>query len=124
MIGTNLLVQIFDVLVLHHCKEKIIRRLYCESDQAGIKSYRFVNDSTRGVLDQIIPKCAEYTYERPRIITMVLTFEELAKLQELHLLKDTYVQTGGVAKKAYNVCNKKTQTAIQRLGLLEISKNQ
>ncbi len=118
MIGTNLLVQIFEVLVLHHCKEKIIRRLYCESGQAGIKSYRFVNDSTKKILDEIIPKCKECKHGKIRHVTMVLIFEELVKLKETELLKETYHQMDEKhVNIAYSLCNKKTQNTISNLGL-------
>jgi len=119
-VGTNLLVQVFEVFAKNKSKEKISRRLYCESGQAAIKSYRFVNDSTREILDQIIPKCKEYKHDKLRTITLVLTFEELTKLKEPELLKEMYVNVGGPSREAYLVCNQKTQSAIQRLGLQEI----
>ena len=117
MLGTNLLVKIFDAFAIHNTQQKTFRRLYCESGQAGIKSYRFVNESTRTKLEQIIPKCKDCKHHKLRHVTMVLIFEELVNLKELELLKESYTQIGGPSKYAYKLCNKKTQRTIQKLGL-------
>jgi|SaaInlStandDraft_5_1057022.scaffolds.fasta_scaffold121392_2 hypothetical protein len=118
-VGTNLLVQIFETLAKHDSKEKILRRLYCETGQTGIKSYRFVNDETQEILDAIIPKCQEYKQNNPKPSTIVLVFEELANLKKLDILKETYLKMDGPAKYAYRLCNKKTQHTIQKLGLIQ-----
>lgn len=120
--GTNLLVQVFETFTALDTKQKIFRRLYCESGQAAIKSYRYVNESTQKRLDEIIPKCKDYKHDKLRHVTMVLVFEELARLQELELLKEMYVQIGGSSKYAYKLCNQKTQSVIQKLGLQECEK--
>lgn len=118
--GTNLLVQVFETFTVLDTKQKIFRRLYCESGQAAIKSYRYVNESTQKRLDEIIPKCKDCKHSKLRTITLVLVFEELARNNKLELIRDLYLQIGGSARKAYLVCNQKTQSVIQRLGLQEI----
>ncbi len=116
-VGTELLGNIFDVLIHNNSKQKILRRLYCESGQPARKAYRFANDSVKAELDKTIPKCKDCKHDRLRHVTMVLVFEELAKLKQSDLLKELYVQIGGPSLKAYNLCNKKTQNAIQKMGL-------
>ena len=118
--GANLLVQIFESFAENNTKPKTMRRLYCESGQAAIKSYRYVNESTQKRLDEIIPKCKDCKHSKLRTITIVLVFEELAKNNESELIRDLYLQIGGPARKAYLVCNQRTQSAIQKLGLQEI----
>ena len=112
-----MLAKIFDTLARHNSKQRIFRLLYGESGQAGIKSYRFVNDTTREKLDKIIPKYQDSKYSKLRHVTMVLLFEELTKLDELELLKELYTQIGGPSKYAYKLCNRKTQYTIQKLEL-------
>lgn len=116
-VGTNLLVQIFETFDTRNTSQKIFRRLFCESGQAARKSHMFANDSTKSKLEQIIPKCRDCKHQKLKTSTIVLVFEELAKLQEPELLKETYIQIGGPSKRAYAVCNKKTQHVIQRLEL-------
>jgi len=73
--GTNLLVRIFESFAENNTKPKIMRRLYCESGQAGTKAYRFVNDSTRRILYEITSQykdCKHYTIKSS---TVVLIFE-------------------------------------------------
>lgn len=119
-VGTNLLVQVFETFTILDTKQKIFRRLYCESGQAAIKSYRYVNESTQKRLDGIIPKCKDCKHSKIRTVTIILVFEELAKHNKLELMYNLYLQIGGPARKAYLLCNQKTQSAIQKLGLQEL----
>jgi len=115
--GTNLLVQIFESFAENNTKPKIMRRLYCESGQAGIKAYRFANDTTKKRLDEIIPKCKCCKHSKLQPMTAVLVFNELAKNNCLDLLKEMCIQIRGTSNKAYKFCNKTTQNKIQNLGL-------
>ncbi len=118
--GTNLLVQVFETFTVLDTKQKIFRRLYCESGQAAIKSYRYANKSTQKRLDEVIPKCKDCKHSKLRTITIVLVFEELAKNNELERMYNLYLQIGGPARKAYLLCNQQTQSAIQKLGLQKL----
>ena len=115
-VGTELLGNIFDVLIHNNSKEKTIRRLYCESGHPAAKAYGFVNGTTRAKLELIIPKCKDCKHQKLRHTTMVLVFEELARLNESNLLGELHRQIGGPAKYASNLCCKKTQEMIQEKG--------
>ncbi len=119
-VGTNILVKIFEAFTKHNTQQKTFRRLYCELGQTAIKSYMYVNESTQKILDEVIPKCKDCKHSELRTITIRLVFEELAKYNESELIRDLYLQIGGPARKAYLVCNQKTQSVIQRLGLQEM----
>ncbi len=112
-VGTNLLVRVFETFAANDTKLKTVRRLYCESGQAAAKSYRFANDSVRTKLDRIIPRCKDCKHDKLRHVTMVLVFEELARLEETELLQEFYGRIGGPATQAYRLCDKKTQKAIR-----------
>ncbi len=118
MIGTNLLVKIFEMFAKSNTKPKIFRRLFCESGHPARKAYRFVNGSTRKRLDDIVPKCKDCKHDKLQPMTAVLVFNELAKNNCLGLLEQLYIKIGGPSKKAYKFCNKKTQNKIQKLGLV------
>jgi len=115
--GTELLVKVFEAFTVHNTPQKTFRRLFCESGQAAAKAYRFVNDSTKKRLDEIIPKCKDCKHNKLKSSTMVLVFEELAKNNHLKLLQELYIQIGGASKNAYKICNKKTQNTIQKMEL-------
>jgi len=115
--GTNLLVRIFESFAENNTKPKTMRRLYCESGQAGIKAYRFVNYTTKKRLDEIIPKCKDCKHYTIKSSTAILVFEELTDNNCFNLLKEMYTQMGGTSKHAYKLCNKKTQHVIQKMGL-------
>jgi len=116
-IGANLLVNIFEAFAENDTAQKTMRRLYCESGQAGVKAYRFVNDTTKKRLDEIIPKCECCKHSKLQTMTAVLVYNELAKNDCLDLLKEMYIQIRGKSNKAYRFCNKTTQNKIQKLGL-------
>jgi len=115
--GTNLLVQILESFAEYGTPQKTMRRLYCESGQAGVKAYRYVNNSTRDRLDEIIPKCKDCKHDTIQVMTVVLVYNELVKNNRLDLLRTLYIQIRGISKKAYKFCNKTTQNRIQKLGL-------
>lgn len=115
--GTNLLVQILESFTEYDTPQKTMRRLYCESGQAGVKAYRYVNNITRDRLDEIVQQYEHYKYSKIKSSTTVLVFEELVDNNCLDLLKEMYIQIGGPSKNAYTLCNKKTQNAIQKIGL-------
>ena len=119
-VGTELLVKVFEAFTTHNTPQKIFRRLFCESGQSAVKAYRYANNNTKQNLDEIIPKCKDCKHSKIQPRTIVLVFEELAKNNELELLRELYIQIGGPSRKAYLFCNQKTQSAIQRLGLQEM----
>jgi hypothetical protein len=89
--GTELLVNVFEAFTIHHTPQRTFRRLLCESGQAGMKSYQYVNESTKAQLDGIIPKCKNCKHSKIQTRTIVMTFEELAKNNESELLKKMYL---------------------------------
>lgn len=113
MLVTNLLVKIFEVLEKNKSKEKISRRLYCESGQAGIKSHKFVNYTTKAKLEQIIPKCRDCKHNKLQVMTVVLAFNELVKTNNITLFWELYRSVGQIRKTAYKLCNQKTQKIIR-----------
>ena len=119
-VGTELLVKVFEAFTKDSTPQKIFRRLYCESGQAAKKAHRYANNNTKQNLDEIIPKCKDCKHSKIQPRTIVLVFEELAKNNELELLRELYIQIGGPSRKAYLFCNQKTQSAIQRLELQEM----
>jgi hypothetical protein len=116
-VGTDLLVQIFEAFTIHNTPQKIMRRLYCESGHPARKAYGFVDILTKQRLGEIIPKCRHCRHSKLQHRTIVLLFEELTKINKPVLLKEMYIQIGGPSRKAYLLCNQKTQSAIQKLGL-------
>lgn len=119
-VGTDLLVQVFEAFTTHNTHRRTIRRLFCESGQAAIKSHRFVNDDTKNTIKQIMPKCKDCKHSKLQPRTTVLVFEEFVRIGKPELLKELYIQIGWPSRKAYLFCNQKTQSAIQRLGLQEM----
>ena len=119
-VGTNLLVKIFETFAEHNTNNRTLRRLFCESGQAAMKSYRYSNTDMQKILDDIIPKCIDCKHHKLQTRTIVLAFEELVKINQLELLKELYIQIEGSSRKAYLKCNQKTQSAIQRLGLQQL----
>lgn len=119
-VGTDLLVKVFEVFTIHNTSQRVFRRLFCESGQAGVKSYQYVNQSTKIQLGKIIPKCIDCKHSKIQTRSIVMTFEDLAKINQLELLKELYNQIGGPSRKAYLLCNQTTQSAIQKLGLQEL----
>ena len=119
-VGTKLLVKVFEIFTKDNTSHKIFRRLYCESGQAAKKAYRYANNNTKQNLDEIIPKCKDCKHSKIQPRTIVLVFEELTKNNHLKLLYELYVQIGGPSRKAYRLCNQKTQSTIQKIGLQEM----
>jgi len=111
---------VFEALTKDNTPQKTFRRLFCESGQAGIKAYKYANNNTKQNLDEIIPKCKDCKHSKIQPRTIVLLFEEMVKNNEPELLRELYIQIGGPSRKAYLFCNKKTQSAIQKLGLQEM----
>ena len=110
-LGTNLLCKIFDHLAENDSKQRLIRRLYCESGQPAKKAHGFVKKGTQEKLDKIIPKCKDCK-KKLQSRTMVMILEELTKNSEYELLKEFYRALEGPGKKAYKLANSQTQDAL------------
>jgi len=119
-VGTELLVKVFEAFTKDSTPQKIFRRLYCESGQAARKAYRYTDRKTRKRLDEIMPKCNGCKHHKLQSRTVILVFEELARNNHLELLKELYIQLGGPARKVYRLCDQKTQSTIQKIGLQEM----
>ena len=89
-----------------------MRRLYCESGQAGIKSMGFVNDETQKRLEEIIPQCVNCSYTNLQIRSIVMVFDELASIGEIELLHKVQTQIGQ-SDKAIRLCNAQTQKVLR-----------
>ena len=116
-VGTNLLVQVFEGMTSQNTKQKIVRRLYCESGSTAIKAYRYCSDNVRDILDGIIIPHSSNSKLQTRTAVMVL--EELARINKPELLREMYHSMGGPSAKAYKFCNNTTQKAIQDTGLVK-----
>ena len=123
-VGTNLLVQVLEAFARHNPSQRTFRRLYCEAGQVGTKAYQYVNDPTKRMIDEISSKCNCSSRPRFKTSTVVMVFEDLAKVKEYELLAQMYVHNGGPSRQAYNVCNERTRNIIQKLGLCQSTKRQ
>lgn len=121
-LGTEQLIKVFEAFTKHHTSRKTFRKVFCESGQSARKSYMNVNESTRKRMDEITSKCSECQHSEMQLRTTVSLFEELAKIEPA-LLKEIYLKIGQ-SKKVYKLCNQKTQTVIQKMGLRKNTKIQ
>ncbi len=113
MVGTNALAKTFEALDRHDSHMRTFRRLYCESGQTARKAYMFVNSSTKTRIEKIMKKCESCKYTKLQPRTIVLVYEALAAKGEIEVLAELCRQIS--SKKAYRLCNKRTQRTIQTL---------
>ena len=78
---SELLVRIFEAFAAAgNTRPRIVRRLYCESFQAGTKAYGYANFAAKNMIERhAIPKCGNCRYGKIQVRTMVMVFEEACK---------------------------------------------
>ena len=113
-LGTQLVTEILEVLQSNDITDRRFRRLLCETGNTGRKAWRFVNEDTKSLIEEITKKHDYGSNYNVSSRTFSMLFETLSDLKQDRLIRLVHTYGDNNAKKSIRYCKPQTLAYIRK----------